>query len=494
VSSINWPPWVYTMLAWYHWAMLYEQWLWYGAGGVAVLLGVGIGILRRRSHHPDGTHGSARLATPEEVLALPAFQGNGIVVGKLQGHLLQVDVQENALVVGPKGVGKSTSVAMPTIARWHGGLIVIDVSGELVQTTASWRHGRDLGAVDVLDFLSPCGAHYNPNDGIRWKTLFEIMDAQRIASHLTDPDTGVHRSEVGDFYRPLIAALYTCGMLYGHYRGTHHDSIGGLLAFVKGCTRETLQAMTRFTHQDLQHRYIQDTAGMLAGQTNDILKGILIGGYRWLSIWEDPLLDAVTHDTTIDLDAFQQQPRPATLYICISVEDLQGRLRAPFRLLTDQLSFRLCSLTFVHDLLWLNDDMPAMGNLPWLRLGPAQRRKYGHRFLNFCQDFGQIEDTFGRNFGGLLSNSTTKVFFRPADSHSSAALERALHEQTAVDHLATVSRRGWDVPTRSRREQAHAMPVLSADALERLADDEVLVWLSGHRPAVVTQARWYEPL
>jgi type IV secretion system protein VirD4 len=480
-------PWYVSGLEWYHVLFPYRWWV--AAASVALVVGVMMLIAHvQTTTTSSDSHGSARVSTAFEILRSRVFHGTGIPVGQLWGCRLRLDEEEDVLVIGPKGSGKSRRVIMYAIDEFPGKVICLDQSGELLAQTGRARLKR--GEVYVLDFSNPKGHHYNYLDAVRWNPWDEISDLQRIADHLTYLNPKITRTQAGTFYVAQTQDLYIASLLYGHYDYPGLASVGALRRFVNVLLTE-VESKTRPTFEQMaiapkSPALVHETAEAFAKMPKALLGAILAGAKQWLMPWADPKLDTVTADTTIPLSAFQQLATPATLYLRVNIEDIQGRLRPAARLFCDQFCFRLCDRppdnerqAVVHDILWVFDDMKGLGNLRMICDVPEHRRKWGHRFLGACQDLGQLKDTFGPNYGGLLSNCTSKVFFRPSNHEDAEWLVREIDQATV-----TVTQNG--------HEQLYGRPVLTVDELKRLGREQVLVFTPDTRPAILNQLPYYE--
>jgi type IV secretion system protein VirD4 len=487
-------PWLPSLLAWGPWVQMYQWWLMGTVGGLVGLVALMIGMVRRHDQDDSESYGTARFATPREILASATFDGAGIVAGRLHGHLLQLDPEEDVLVVGPKGTGKSSGVIIPTLRQWAQSIICFDLSGELVKMTARAR--EKIGPVYIFDPLNPKGDHYNLFDGIRWGVNEEI-DVQRAVDHLSYIEPHTVRSEAGTFYRPWAQALLEAVILYIHHSRTQAHSVQGLLDFFSSADSQIptlLRAMESYPNKK-----ISTTATLILRNRADLIKNIFSSVFAWILPWNEHLLASVTGDTTIPIEALQYGSDPCTLYLRFSVEDLQGRLNRQARIMGDQIGARLCDredpTTYDHRLLWIFDDLAEYGNYPLVLLTTAHRRKYGHAFLGACQSFGQLMERYGPNTGGLLSNCTTWVLFQPMERREADVIAGRLDDMTVTDTVERLTRTSWSQTSRSIGEQSHRRALMTPDEIMRLAgpdERQVLVCASGERPALIEQARWYE--
>ena len=63
-----------------------------------------------------------------------------------------------------------------------------------------------------------------------------------------------------------------------------------------------------------------------------------------------------------------------------------------------------------YSLLWLIDEMPTLGKLPFFELMLAASRGYGMKLALIAQSHKQVEDIYGRNHS-INDNATTQLTY-----------------------------------------------------------------------------------
>lgn len=451
----------------------------------AGLLALGARSARARPS-PSG-RGTARWSTPREIQRSGVWRQDGPIVGYAHRRHLRLPRQKHLLMVGPAGSGKSIMMRK-TLETYRGSVICLDLKGTLTEETAAIRAGMGQ-SVEVFDPVHG-GAHLNPCDWIGWGTGTEVADIQRVVEHLTYTEANT-RSDAGLYYLSEAQEALWALIPYLHYSRIEEPSLGGLRRFlsVSGTEiRGRIRDMLAFG-QPTPHPVMDGWAKQVVAKSLDLLDKIWSAARRWLMAWVDPVLSWHTHETTIDWRTFQQSDTPATLYLRVSVEDLQGRLRAFTRLLLDLLSMRLCDRpeqAYRHDVLWVLDDMAELRYLPMIERLTAYLRGYGHLLLGGTQSFAQLWQWFGR-FSGVLNNTAAWVLFRPNHYDEAHVIAQNLGEMTVVEPVIRVTRamRGG---SRSMGTQSHSRLLMTEDELRYdLTEDQVILCVGGHRPMLVSR-------
>lgn len=145
-------------------------------GFILAIQGIGF-LLKKLMEGPkpnnNGLLGKAKFSTAED-LKKNGLTGNGIVFGKVKGQLIEKPPTKDGhvLVMGGTGTGKSRGHAIPTLIRWKGTGLAIDIKGELNQLTSHIMPS-------IVFSTKAQKARYNPLD---W--IVEIEDVQEMGRNI----------------------------------------------------------------------------------------------------------------------------------------------------------------------------------------------------------------------------------------------------------------------------------------------------------------------
>ena len=98
-------------------------------------------------------------------------------------------------VFAPAGAGKTASIAIPTLFDWPKSAVILDVKGELFETTASWRAqvlGSRVVRIDPFGVLGRGGDTFNVLDGIHYRSPNFLPDIRALAEALVVKPQGDH--------------------------------------------------------------------------------------------------------------------------------------------------------------------------------------------------------------------------------------------------------------------------------------------------------------
>jgi type IV secretion system protein VirD4 len=434
---------------------------------------------RRRRAAPT-TLGSAAWATKAEVQEEGAFNATGMVLGEAFGKILRSPFEQNVVIFGPAGEGKTVTNVLTTLTSCDdASLLVLDMSGELVAKTAPYR--APLGSVYVLDLNDPDSPDAcNPLDLVRWDTDYAFEDCQRLASHIVKP-RGTQASSGAEHYERVATAIIPLAILYGHESGTF-STFAGMLDYFSDPSRTVEQALRAMG--GMPHPTLQRGVGRLTKQVLNQLRHDWTAAAEWLTLWEGPILARNTSRTTIPWAAMQHGARPMTVYLRIASGDAHGRLRPVVRMLLDQVLFQLTNrppTTHVRELILVLDDVGELGYFGILEDIAAFKRKWGLRLMLPFQSPSQVWHEQGR-FAGVLNSCGCWVIYRQNDPDSARYLAEKLGERTVEAPADRVSSKGWLTrPTRTVGESVYRRDLLSAGEILSLRRDEVIVCIRGSK-------------
>ena len=212
------------------------------------------------------------------------------------------------------------------------------------------------------------------------------------------------------------------------------------------------------------------------------LSSIWSTAIRPLSLYADPLIAASTDMSTLALDDLQRGPQPLSLYLLASsTRDLE-RLHPVYRVVVDVAMHRLMDRPVtaqVRRLLVCADELPAYGYMHSLNLGAGDMAGYAIKGLYVAQDLDQFEEVYGAK-NTIWGNTDTKIFHAPANDRTAERISRYLLGAATVES-PIASRQGFLGPG-SVSYQVVERPLLTADEVQSLAPDHVLVRRTGAKP------------
>jgi len=417
-----------------------------------------------------------RLASPDRM------HGDGIVLGWHDRRLVQSPAEDNVLLFGVQRSGKTSTVVVPTLLGWRGGVVATSTKEELVALTS--RHRGLTGPLWVfapldrdhawMEGLGLVPATWNPLDAVD-----SCGSAAELADHFTAEGKRGHSAHWYLAASSLITGLAVCE----HERG--------------GDMRTVLARLNRTRHAEFVglSGVVEDKSAselLLAfALTPDKEAGSIASTARSsLSLWTDERVAAATRTSSDALDLDRLLSEAGTLYLVAPAEEAE-RCRPLFSALLLSLLRRATSKARAQGgvlsprLLLALDEAANFARIPRLAgyasSGPGQ----GIQLLLCYHDLAQVEAGYGEAAARTIWNNCRARLLLPGqgDIKTLELFSRAIGDETRT--YRTSHRDRWNS---SSGEQRVGRPLASVDELRRLRS-AVLLYANAP-PALLELRRW----
>jgi type IV secretion system protein VirD4 len=451
--------------------------LWGGAFALVALLALSIALSRPRRN--SDIHGGAGWATSRDVRRSALSNAEyGIVLGQTRsGQLLIHNGEENVLVIGPPGEGKTDGIAVPTLLKtWpHWSAIVFDPANELTPLTATVRAQQTR--VVVFDPRSPTTARYNPLAGIAVgdvdgvRTIMAAYLLERDLSEMTEQERYFNGSAL-ELGTALAAHAIELGTPTLEAAARYYYSVAweNDRNFCESLLKSTIP-------------YVSETGSKYARMEAKGLSGIVATLTQQLDIFRTP--DVARATSASDISPADFRRAPTTLYLVVRERD-QPSLSPLMRLL---LSRFLDDLTESRPepnehILLLLDEFPLLrASIVARKL--ATFRKYLIHPVLLAQSLAQIRASYGQQetISGLCD---VRVFFPSVDPATQDLASRTCGQTTRW--AESLSRDGSSKKSRSVSEVGRPM-LYPHELAELKSRNEIIVYKKGDRPFVTRPVR-----
>ena len=241
----------------------------------------------------------------------------GIPLGMLEnGRIIMWRGETPMLVSGLSEAGKSVGIIQPGIMSVDShSIIVNDPKGENYDITARWR--AKLGPTLYINFAYPDSACINPLSTIRVGTIYERNDIGNRISMLVEMSG--KENEVGKHYAEMRDQLFQGIILYMIYDTPWRPrSYGEMFRLVEVFEERTLDKMLVSKNEK-----VEVTARNFKAKDASTRKGIVDAANKVLRVFDNPIVDAKTSSTDIDINDLMAGDKPVSLYLTCRENDKQ---------------------------------------------------------------------------------------------------------------------------------------------------------------------------
>jgi type IV secretion system protein VirD4 len=314
------------------------------------------------------------------------------------------------LTVAPSGAGKCVSCAVPALLTYPGQAIVLDIKGELYQTTS--RRRREMGHRIVK--LDPFRMIDDQTDGLNSLDILSLPNADLE----TDCQT--------------LAKLLSSGKGFAKdpfWEISGNGLNSGVLAYIGACEPVEKRNLCRFCEliynddvayglavlldtkgKQIPRMAYQEIAAFLQLSERETRPSTLATAQSFVKgLNSQRVLDALA-SSTVSLDALRRG-EPISVYMILPPDRLVSHA-AIISLWVGTLLKTIFSRTSAPALrtLLLLDEAASLGVFPMLETAITLCRTYGVRVWTFWQDLQQIQASFPTGWRTILNNSAIQSF------------------------------------------------------------------------------------
>lgn len=387
--------------------------------------------------------------------------------GEARGATLIEDADEShVLCVAPTGAGKSRGFIIPTLLSWSGPAIVVDVKGELTQTTASYRRriGQEVIVLDPWRMTTPTPSHFNPFDVLRSEA--DLADgALSLASLLSGGAPKKSDPFWTERAETLIAGCIALTAL-------KHENANGSFEDVWRMLHADDTVYSLGVQLDMLGKdpdpFVVGAIGSALHTAEVTRAGIISTAQSLVRVFASRSVQDSLRNTDFALQAIDRGA-PLTIYLVVP----WGKLRSHAALLRIWIA-SLMSVVLRRKrrpplpTLFVLDELAQLGPLDEVRTAATFGRAAGLRALFVLQSFAQLKQLYP-DYETLVDNCGSMVTFGHTTPQMSAGLAEMLGDVSAETLFSMrpeqVAIRTRGVPTRiGRRLDYLSDPLFSGRA------------------------------
>lgn len=482
---------------------------WGAAGGALAVGAVAARLWYAWGRQAKPLHGKSAYATEREaerrgITYAARPRGDSILIGQTKGMLglyrryICLPGTDHVALYARTGAGKGASFVVPSCFFWDGSLVAFDIKGELYRYTAG--HRAAMGQ-DVFFFAptAPDGRshRYNPFSVVPRGEAGCIDAIHRIMHILIPPNARAENPFWTNSARALAsggAIMLACtpgerlnpaAVLRMFTRPDHN-------AFIRG-----LVAQARADGRPLPQVAVDVVLSWANNEDPKTREGILEELKSHFALYASPQIAAATEDSNFDLRDLRR--RGMSIYIGATPDELR-RLRPLMTVLFQQLVSLNTQAEFkpehghTHRVLMMLDEFWAPGRMDMLADAAAFVRSYGIRMAYVVQTKAQLVSIYGAEGSeNLFQNTGAEIVFGASDMKLCREISERAGNNTVMETSTSRPRfMGWLFPGRqSESETARRRALLLPQEVQRMPEDEQLIFRPGMQPLRTQRVRWY---
>ncbi|HEY9753552.1 MAG TPA: type IV secretory system conjugative DNA transfer family protein [Oculatellaceae cyanobacterium] len=436
-----------------------------------------------QENDPSEAYGSARWSSLKDLEAAGYIDDKKnvrrlllgpLVAGKVNLEISAQDTEMHAVVCGPTGTGKTSSIFIPNLIERIG------TSAIVTEATAGRGDAPDLFS-KTSGFRKMAGHaiyYFNPDDmhSVRINPISHIKTYAQAAevSSLIIKNTSSPFTKDAKVWEDSESQLLIALILHAVGEGKDLGSVRRLLR--RGADHVGVAIMNSIFQEAKDEFW-----GFYNNTTEGFRNSVLCGLMARLNLWVNPRVVALTEQTDIDFHALTEQL--FTFYFAVPAK--QEHLKPLASLIFNFLLESALDREFKKPLALFLDEFLNIGHIPGM---PEALTIIRHKHIPITlgiQDHVQLRKVYGDDNATLLFGQPgTKIFFKPRDLGTAKKIAEMLGTKTVVERK--LNSNGHIV------EREFGRPLLNPGELMSLEKNQSIVLTPSTPPIKLTTFRWQD--
>ncbi len=400
------------------------------------------------------------------------------------------DRNNNVLIAGGSGCGKSFKWAKPNIMQMTGSYIITDPKGELCADTAGFLHeyGYNVKCLNLIEFKK--SSWFNPFKYLRTDTDVIKLIASLIKNTTpkgTSPSDPFWEKAEGLFLQSLFQYVWREGVEDEH--GVKKHNVGAVLQLLQEAEFKEVRGqkldskldirMYQLEQKDSQHLAVIQYNKVMRGAADTVRSIIISANSRLAPIQSSEIIELLSEDE-FDIQTIGSQK---TVVYCI-ISDVDKTYNFLVGLFYTQVFQTLYYTSdFIYDkalpvhVTFLLDEFANVA-LPddFCSLLSTMRSRNISAVI-IIQNFGQLKELFKDSQDNIEGNCDTFIFLGGNESSTHEKVSKAIGKQTIYKKSSSITR--GKNGSSSSSEDVLGRDIMMPDEVRKLKRDECIVLING---------------
>ena len=434
----------------------------------------------------------------------------GIYIGRYAEHAkhaknktfeayLKFDSNTHILYFAPTRSGKGVGFVIPNLLTYTSSMIVNDLKGENYELTAGYREKELKQKIYYFNPTDVKSHVYNPLEFVRADSKEAVKDAQTVANIIVSDPMGSSASS--SHWDKTARALLTGLILYVTHNFTPEDpmrSIGGIYKLMSDPQRPQTQTLD-YIRQNAKHEMAARAAAIILSKEDAERSGIISTMTRFLELWADPLVDAVTRGkSSFSIEHLRKEP--STLYMATPTSDID-RTKPLIRIMLTQFMNLLgeklpkkeeLGKPGALEILFMLDEFPRLGKIEAIEGALPIIAGYGVKLALITQDLNQLNKAYTKE-NEIMANAQLKVTYAASDPETAERISKYLGETVILRQGVSMSgkRFGSMLNQTSYSTNEQERTLMTPGQLQQLPYEQEIIILTGFPPVKAEKIFYY---
>lgn len=449
------------------------------------------------------TFGSAKWADADELETKELIGKSGVRLGAyLSGvsHLpLHYTGDQHGVIAGAARSHKGTSFIIPNLLSYRGPTVTIDIKGENARTTADHLEsmGHNVLVVDPYSITDLKVARLNSLDFIIAGGVESGDNAMILAAALIKSNGGQEKFW-DEEARALIAGIMLHVALDPSEDGHRHLArVRDLLLFEGDDLTALFECMRKSAHP-----IVRSTANRSLQKEEKLLANVLASAQSHTHFLDSPALRE--NLSASDFRYEDLKGSKMSIFLVLPADKLESHA-AWLRLHIQQsltVNARNIEQKPEKPILFILDEMPALGRLPMVETAFGLIAGYGMQLIAICQSASQLKNIYQDNWETFISNAGFIQYLGSQDEFTSEYFSKLCGVATVPNLSSSIAKAfsqtfGQNGSTSQSETTTDSLASVQrrlayADELRRMDEDQQLVLVRNCNPIIAQKQNWFE--
>ena len=445
----------------------------------------------RKNFKEKAEHGSAEWGEKKDILVVEdkIEEKNKLFTQteKMSMNTRKTFKNNNTLVIGGSGSGKTRFFVKPNIMQMNGSFVITDPKGELLSSCGKMLqdNGYEIKIFDLINFEN--SDKYNFFSYIR-----DERDILKLTNNIIMNTNSPNSKSAGDFWEKAENALLQALVPYVFYEGTEEEkNINTVMDLLRLSDvkeddedfKSPLDILFDELKQEKPNHFAvkqYDIFKFAAGKT---AKSILVSVGVRLAPFNIDKIRGLLSDDTLELELLGD--RKTALFIIIPDSDITLNFISAvmYQQLFDLLFYRADHKykgSLPYEVIFLLDEFANIGQIPNLEIYVSTMRSRKISVNIILQNLTQLKTIYKNSWETITGNCDSLLFLGGKEQSTLKYLSEMIGK-TTIDYRAISENKGTN-GSYSISNQLIARDLITAEEISLLAKDQCILSIRGIKP------------
>lgn len=464
-------------------------------GGIIAVIGLMLFFLYhkydRKNFKEKAEHGSAEWGEKSDILGVEdkTEDKNKLFTQteKMSMNTRKTFKNNNTLVIGGSGSGKTRFFVKPNIMQMNGSFVITDPKGELLSSCGKMLqdNGYEIKIFDLINFENSDKYNF-------FKYIRDEKDILKLTNNIIMNTNSPNSKSAGDFWEKAENALLQALFSYVFYEGTEEEkNINTVMDLLRLSEvkeddedfKSPLDILFDELKEENPNHFAVKQYSIFKFAAGKTAKSILVSVGVRLAPFNIDKISSLLNDDTLELELLGD--RKTALFIIIPDSDVTLNFISAvmYQQLFDLLFYRADHKykgALPYDVIFLLDEFANIGQIPNLEIYVSTMRSRKISVNIILQNLTQLKTIYKNSWETITGNCDSLLFLGGKEQSTLKYLSEMIGK-TTIDYKAISENKGTN-GSYSVANQIISRDLITAEEISLLEKDKCILSIRGIKP------------